>query len=383
MINKSMSEGIRQAVSVDKDTASAAEELLTELQPKTGETVLCFSSAHHSTDVLEEAFQGLPADINLLACKTAGEITSAGYIDNSLTGVVLPSNTFISELTIFDKLDQLSLTQISSLTNKACTRLAEKVGHEYISNHCFAMLLIDGLSQKEEMVAAGINNGLSGIPLFGGSSADDVDFENAWIYCQNEMRNNSAALLLVYTKNPFQVFKTEHISCKEEVYVTTKVNASERQVLEVDGYPAAEWYASIINTKLSDMTNDIFAKNPVTVKLGGQTFVRAIQSIEDNGAIRFYCAIDEGILLYLGQPNDLYRSINNAIEKVSENVGKAELIIGCDCMLRYREAKQDNLIEDLSKLFIENKVIGFSTFGEQFGGMHINQTFTGIAIGSI
>jgi len=26
-------------------------------------------------------------------------------------------------------------------------------------------------------------------------------------------------------------------------------------------------------------------------------------------------------------------------------------------------------------------VIGFNTYGEQFNGMHINQTFTGVAIG--
>jgi len=26
-------------------------------------------------------------------------------------------------------------------------------------------------------------------------------------------------------------------------------------------------------------------------------------------------------------------------------------------------------------------VIGFNTYGEQFNGMHLNQTFTGVAIG--
>ena len=26
-------------------------------------------------------------------------------------------------------------------------------------------------------------------------------------------------------------------------------------------------------------------------------------------------------------------------------------------------------------------MVGFSTYGEQFGAMHVNQTFTGIAIG--
>ena len=31
--------------------------------------------------------------------------------------------------------------------------------------------------------------------------------------------------------------------------------------------------------------------------------------------------------------------------------------------------------------FEDNNVVGFGTFGEQFQAMHVNQTFTGVAIG--
>jgi hypothetical protein len=37
--------------------------------------------------------------------------------------------------------------------------------------------------------------------------------------------------------------------------------------------------------------------------------------------------------------------------------------------------------EALGKLFADNNVVGFSTYGEQFVGVHVNQTFTGVAIG--
>ena len=35
----------------------------------------------------------------------------------------------------------------------------------------------------------------------------------------------------------------------------------------------------------------------------------------------------------------------------------------------------------LSALLAANAVVGFSTYGEQYQAMHVNQTFTGIAIG--
>ena len=31
----------------------------------------------------------------------------------------------------------------------------------------------------------------------------------------------------------------------------------------------------------------------------------------------------------------------------------------------------------------KNNVIGFATYGEQFNAMHVNQTFTGVAIGAM
>jgi hypothetical protein len=43
---------------------------------------------------------------------------------------------------------------------------------------------------------------------------------------------------------------------------------------------------------------------------------------------------------------------------------------------------QKNLNKKISEILIQNKVIGFSTYDEPFNSMNINQTFTGVAIGS-
>jgi hypothetical protein len=53
----------------------------------------------------------------------------------------------------------------------------------------------------------------------------------------------------------------------------------------------------------------------------------------------------------------------------------------CDCILRNLEATRTGQKEALGELFRRNNAVGFSTYGEQFGGVHINQTLTGIAIG--
>ena len=58
-----------------------------------------------------------------------------------------------------------------------------------------------------------------------------------------------------------------------------------------------------------------------------------------------------------------------------------ELVLGCDCVLRRLETERSGIKEAIGQIFCDNNVVGFATYGEQFNAMHVNQTFTGIAIG--
>jgi hypothetical protein len=49
--------------------------------------------------------------------------------------------------------------------------------------------------------------------------------------------------------------------------------------------------------------------------------------------------------------------------------------------LRRLETEREGIKDQIGAIFAANNVIGFATYGEQFNAMHVNQTFTGIAIG--
>ena len=46
------------------------------------------------------------------------------------------------------------------------------------------------------------------------------------------------------------------------------------------------------------------------------------------------------------------------------------------------QPSDEALLENTLAALERNNVIGFATYGEQFNAMHVNQTFTGVAIGS-
>ncbi|HEX2670453.1 MAG TPA: FIST C-terminal domain-containing protein, partial [Polyangiaceae bacterium] len=132
---------------------------------------------------------------------------------------------------------------------------------------------------------------------------------------------------------------------------------------------------------VDQLTPMVFAAHPVVVKVGGDYYVRSIQKVNDDGSLTFFCAIDVGVVLTVARGIDLIDNLEQAFEAVQTQVGDVELVLGCDCVLRRIEIQQRHLADEVSRIFIDNRVVGFATYGEQFNAMHVNQTFAGVAIG--
>ena len=56
-------------------------------------------------------------------------------------------------------------------------------------------------------------------------------------------------------------------------------------------------------------------------------------------------------------------------------------IIAFDCVLNRIDAEQRQISRAVSELYGRHRVIGFNTYGEQYHALHVNQTFSGLAIG--
>ena len=57
------------------------------------------------------------------------------------------------------------------------------------------------------------------------------------------------------------------------------------------------------------------------------------------------------------------------------------VVMVCECVLRRLEIEERGLIGPMSDLMCRHRVVGFHTYGEQYNGLHINQTLVGVAIG--
>lgn len=367
------SEATRRAVTFADETQSIVEDLRAQLAGFDAEVLLVFCSRlldlRALGPALDEAFSGT----TVFGCTTAGEVTPQGFTANSVTAVAFSRDVFEVAAQSIDGLSEMTLTD----GTRHVWELRERLENE----PQFGMLLVDGLSVREEILVASLPGGLEQIPLLGGSAGDDTRFERTEILCNGEFRSDRAVLLLFRTKRRFEVFKTQHFVGTTERLVVTAAEATQRVVREINGLPAAEGYALAIGLQDIELTPLVFASHPVVMKIGGVYYVRSIQKVNDDGSLTLFCAIEEGSVLTVARNVDMVDDLTRTLEEVDERVGGIETVIAFDCILRRIEAQRDGLEERLAPLFERYGVIGFSTYGEQFQRMHVNQTFTGLAIG--
>lgn len=363
------------------DARQAAREFHAGVSQPDMAMVIFFCSSEYDLEALADELNRLFGDVPLLGCTTAGEIGPGGYCGHSLSGVSFPAAACVVEAARFPLLQEFKFSDGQVFAKNLLQRLESRSSAVSTSN-TFAFLLIDGLSVREEPVVYTLQSVLGNIPLCGGSAGDDRKFASTWIFHEGAFHTDSALLILVSTPLPFRVFKTQHFVSEKERLVVTEADATNRVVKEINGLPAAEEYARVLGLTVAELTPDRYSETPIVVVIDGTDYVRSVQKVNPDGSLTFFCAIEEGLVLRVARGADIVSNLEQAFGHIQEEIGPLQLCIGCDCILRNLEIARKHLTEQTADLFARNNTIGFSTYGEQYGGVHVNQTFTGIAIGT-
>lgn len=222
---------------------------------------------------------------------------------------------------------------------------------------------------------------LGEIELVGGSSGDGLLFRETGVLVDNEFRRDAAVIAILTSPRPLHVFSANHYQPGPERMVVTEADSERRIVYEINAAPAAEEYLRLVGGPASKLDTGFFAAHPPMVRTGGTYHVRSIQSANPDGSLTFYCAIDTGIVLTIGEPVDRIAQLKMMFEDLERHVGSLDAVLGFDCVLNRVDAEDRQLARQVSEIYAENNVIGFNTYGEQYLAAHVNQTLSGLAIG--
>lgn len=371
---------VKKGVSRHADVQQAVAELRAAIEQPDTRLVIFYCARSFERDTLARCIKDAFPGVCVIGCTTAGEITPEGYLGGTLTGVSFAGAELDVAVTSI-ALNPIDRISAGDSVGALIRSMGLRNGLPPNGTDTFAYVLADGMSMQEEALVSVTHSHLHGIELVGGSAGDDTEFGKTWVYWQGEFRRELAVLALVRTGHPFKVFRTQHFVHSDKRMVVTRADPATRRVYEINGMPAAPEYARLIGIEVTELSPLVFATHPVVVRIGGQYFVRSVAYVMEDDSLQFFCAIDEGVVLTIAKGVDLVENLRNAFAEVRASLGQPLVVLGCDCLLRRLEIQRDGIEDAVSRIFRENEVVGFTTYGEQFNAMHVNQTFAGIAIG--
>lgn len=362
-----------QGNSFNPDAEAAVQEVAAQIGGQQSSLCLAFFSDEYDRELLARSLSRyLPEPV--IGCTSTGQLSNLGFQRGGISGASLVCDQFTAIPYLIHPLSSLP-EQIGKIAADVQERI-----RQYNCN-AFGLLLVDGLSTREEAVTAALYRFLGDVPIVGGSAGDMLRFRETFVYYQGELLQDAAVFTLCLTSLPFYAFKHQHFIPTTTRLVVTEADTEKRLVREINGEPAAVAYARLVGTPVEDLNAAIFSRYPLMLHVKNDYYVRSIADMEPDGSLRFYCAINSGLVLTIGTGNSIEASFEKQLAKVREEIGEPSVIIGCDCILRRLELEALGTDEDFGRILAENRVIGFSTYGEQFNSLHVNQTFTGVAIG--
>lgn len=365
--------------SSEVDSERAVQEITWGWPAAAPDLLLVFSSTRQDAAGLRAQLERRYPEALVVGCTTSGESLCGRHANGSATAAALytPHVRWAAE-----QLAPLSSFQ-EDHARAAVARAFAKLdvdAAQLDASELVAVLLCDGLSRKEELVAAAVSEALEGVPLVGGSAGDDLAFARTQVSVAHETRSDAAALLVGCGPPGFyKVIKHQHFSTQPAAMAVTRADPATRRVYEIDGYPAADAYARALGITRAELADAAFL-NPVLINVQGRSYVRSVQSIAEDGSITFYCAVDEGWILDLAGHHEMPSSLRDDLASLGGE--RSGFLIGFNCILRALEAEKRGLHDELGQLLeaVADQSIGFDTYGEVYDGLHINQTLIALAL---
>ncbi|MEL6100595.1 MAG: FIST N-terminal domain-containing protein [Pseudomonadota bacterium] len=363
---------VGQAVS--SGAVAAVREAMAAIDTSKSCFILAFIPAGLDVHLTVEALNVYSDGVPIFGCTTAGQITPNGYETNALMLLAFPKNNFRCASILFDPLSPFDETEVALKAQRGTARFRHTAGWNRLG-----LIFSDGVSTQEDVLISTLETVLDDFPIFGGSAGDGLKFEETFVLQKGRAYKNAAVLLLIETNLRFQGLGFDHFLPKGSPLVITGADPDKRLVYEINGSPAALEYARLVGCDVKDLSPQVFAENPLLLELNEKHYVRAISDATDCNALSFLAAIDDGLIMTLGEGQEILETLENGLDLQDKADVPPDFILGFDCVLRKLEIEQKQLQRPVSEILSRRRVLGFNTFGEQQFGLHMNQTFVGIA----
>ena len=365
--------------------------------------VLGFISPHLNFEIISQRIKSsFPNETKVILTTTAGELCTFN-INEKRDSLYHQTSAFWNNIVlqsfskdIIDEIEVLTIPLFSeniTSQNISHQERIDKIKNEILKqnipfkiNHenCFALTIIDGLSNSESFLTQAVyESGKLPCLLIGGSSGGKLDFKESYIFNNQRSTRHSAIIMLIKLKEnmKYGVFKSQ--SCEKTdfsflVAQSNMLNRSVQSVLDTNGNKIiniVDILCKYLNCNLENLPSKL-SDYTFAIEVNNELYIRSVSNVDiENKSISFFCDISFGDILFLVKNKEFVSQTNSDYRKYE--LSKKQKPLGAilnDCILR-RLLNSKNL--NSLKTFNDIPLSGYSTFGELLG-LNINQTLTAL-----
>lgn len=360
-------------VTVPADAPDLAHQITEAVQRARPAALLMFGNpAGGLQDAVRALREALGRDCHVVACSSAGEIGPTGYSSDSIIAVALPAASFRVGVCLLRDQAQVPVSEWMARLRRFHADFRPD-----LRRSTFGILLADALAQHEDVLVAALDAAIPGLPVVGGSTAQGIGFLPTSQVVDGEMHSGAAVFLLIETDLAVAEVSFAHFRPTDMRAVVTAADPQNRIIWELNAEPAAQEYARLAGLDVRALSTTEFARHPLLMRAGRRHHVRAIRAVTLDGGLQLLSAIEAGHILTLGRAVDMTRGFAEVMDALPR---PPLMVLGFDCILRRLALERAGMAGQMSELLARYRVAGFNTYGEQHSGMHVNQTFVGMAL---
>lgn len=368
------------ARSRDPRSDVAANEIIAALAGTDPSVVVFFAGVKHDGGVLGRALEAAFPGALVVGSSSNGEFCDNGYGKGGVVALGLPGDVIGARAAAMADVSG----DINDGVKRAADAISSKLGRDIHgldpSSQWVGLALLEGARGREERINEAFGYVAPFLPFVGGSAGDDISFSGTWTWADGTLAADGTAMLVAEMRVPFRAFKTCHFVATDRVVTVTKADPERRLMLELDGEPAASYYARAIGVSPDELSFTHFLKNPLGLMIDGEPWLRSGVRREGD-ALFFACSVTTGAKLHFMRARDL-------VEDTQKKLTRGEAAIGCpprgailwNCAYRMLEAQINGVEEAYHKTLSRVVHVGCHSNGESYLG-HINQTLTGLVFG--
>ena len=326
--------------------------------------LLCsYEHLKDASKIISEKYKGVP----LIGTSTTSYFESESSDKRMI--VLCFGSDVAAEVGIIRKLSSAPIADIAAMEEKV-----SKIQAGDSNTIC-----LEFCTNDEERLVTTMNVALerAKIPVVGGTifgypaGATGYAMLNGELYpdaCCYALIKNKSGKIRTYSENifgPMECGKT---------HIATKVNLAKKELISLDGRPAADVYCEDAGVSRSELVDNVLV-SPLGRVIGDEIFISSPYEIGSNGSLINYKKINENDTIQVLELKDYEEIGNDTRRTIKDENSKISFIFSVNCIYRHLLFNQRNYMTDfLTAMKSVGPHVGIVGGGEQYKKQHVNQT---------